>query len=270
MTTNIKAFDKSGDRNALMGLAYGLQITHVNSVQELLGDACVGLFVHVGEDDWNNICRCLPEGRFALRFSTDGYPPKRPEGRYFNCFHCLKHTKGDYRISAAEFKALSQAFSDPKVAGSLGNAILPALRSLIRFYEPHRLRALHFLLQACMVQWAADDPKHGPCALELLGIVYLPPIRRDVNRVSLFKKILMESSAPSRDVEKLNSEIVEQIRNELGVDADFRGAPIPAILKLIGEIDGDVTGSLPITWETAKSLFEGLDELFGVRHTPSP
>lgn len=261
MTTMIGFFDKEDDTSGLNGYAIRCKLQSYTSVDEALKSSVDGLFVHVVDSDWKKLCEKLSKERVALRFTTSkGYPRSPPEGKHDNCFGCLKPTKNDGKLTEDEFSALVAAFSDINIVHQLCTSIPMEIRGLVACSTVHRLRALHILLQACIVEWG-DNPEHRTEAIELLGCHPAPSsVYARPNRVGLFYRILADSSWVGEKPSILETTITEGLQQELGVNTLDSNSEF---VKLVREVLTADNENVPLSWDTTKAVFTKLDKELG-------
>jgi len=258
----IGCFDKAHDPNGLEGFASSFRREDVfSSIDEALKSSVGCLFVHVEDSDWEKLCENLSKERVALRFTTSkGYPRSRPKGKHDNCFGCLKPTKNDEKLTVGEFSALVAAFSDINIVPQLCTSIPMEIRGLVACSTVHRLRALHILLQACIVEWG-DNPEHGTEAIELLGCHPAPSsVYARPNRVGFFYRILADSSWVGEKRSVLETTITEDLQRELGVntlESNFE------FVKLVREVLTADNENVPLSWDVTKAVFKQLDKELG-------
>lgn len=257
----IGVFDKDHDTNGLDGHATRCKLQSYTSIDEALKSSVDGLFVHVVNSDWKKLCENLSKERVALRFTTyKGYPRSPPEGKHDNCFGCLKPTKNDGKLTADEFSALVAAFSDISIVHQLCTSIPMEIRGLVAFSTVHRLRALHILLQACIVEWG-ENPEHGTEAIELLGCHPVPSsVYARPNRVGLFYRILADSSWTGEKRSVLETTITEDLQQELGVNKIESNSDF---VKLVREVLTADNENVPLSWDTTMAVFKKLDKELG-------
>ncbi|MBE2281845.1 MAG: hypothetical protein IAE77_00125, partial [Prosthecobacter sp.] len=121
----------------------------------------------------------------------------------------------------------------------------------------HRLRALHILLQACMVEWGST-PEHGAEAIKLLGCHPAPSSAfARPNRVGLFYRILADSRWVDKKPEDLKTTIYKKLEQELGI-SDLNSDP--KLTTLVDVVLGADNENATVPWETVKTVFKKLDE----------
>jgi hypothetical protein len=279
MSAPIVVYDKDFDEteDGLYKRAETNELGILKTVDDVIASDAACVFVHVLETatdrGWTRLCEKLPESRVALRFSsTAGFPPRRAEGKHGNCFHCLKPTKKQGKLSPDEFKLLIDFFGDAASLKVLreGN-IPPSLRGLISFQIPHRLRALHILQQACLAEWASD--RFGPHAAEastLLNSCDLPPRPNlRVNRAQLFFRLVADNNSKlselsAADKAAIDCETVKKIAEELGFRPGALDEPMPVMRQLVEAIlRRDEDQALP--WDVVQPVFLALEKVLGIR-----
>jgi len=270
MNQEIKVYDKDGDDRGLLGFAQDCSIDSYDSLEQVLEGDYLSVLVHLTEMEWKTLCTKLPPDRYALRFSTaKSFCPKPPEGSNRNCFCCLKPTKGDARITQEAFNSLVDCFKDESKLKQLHSTVPQELSGLISFLHPHRLNALHILLQACMVEWS-HDPLHREDALKFLGCDLAPPsLAVKINRLGLLYRILTDQPWPDAtltdDTKKQLSKLAKtQLRQELGVDEGSSNATLAAIESLVDEVFSLSQEDDKLSWTTGEPAFKKLDELLRV------
>ena len=273
MSKVIGVYDHDLDTNGLHGIAIKFpEIDVFTTFEDLYASSNLALFVHVDNDDWKRLCDDLSSDRFALRFATEQrYSRSPPEGRNRNCFLCLKPINGDGHINLEEFRWLVEAFSDPNIPRILCIFIPENIRSLVACSTTHRLRALHILLQACMMEWVSSKD-HKTKAVALLGFCPMPssvPVPAVANRAEVFFRALTgmswpdvrETDFPSKWAQRLNQEL----QQELGVDR--LGNEFQFLEILVKEVLGANDGKSKLTWGTASGAFRTLDQQLGRRRS---
>jgi len=279
MSASIAAFDKDGDRTefGLYKRALVHQLGIADSVDKAVQSDASCIFVHVLDEDWEKICEGLSEGRVALRFSTAGFRPKSPEGKHGGCFRCLKPTKNDGKLTHQEFEALIRLFADADSVGSLRWGIIPpSVRGLISFEFPHRVRALHILLQGCLAEWASDrfNP-HAVEASKLLGSIEVPhyPGFR-INRAQMFCSVLSGRNCnleqlTSADKSSIEHQTMNSITIELGMKVGDTDESITIVRKLVETVlrsDGEDA----VSWGVIQPVFLALEQALGNRNHTKP
>ena len=214
-------------------------------------------FVHILDDPWNDLCRGAFENQVLLRLSTQGYPPVRPEGVKALCLHCTKKLE---ELRAEDVGALKSVLNDSPSCIGLRTGVIPhSVRHLIAFENPHRLRALHILMQGVLATWASD-PGHGKSseALACLGPVSIPPLpSRDIGKcLTTWRALGLETSVgvTSESADALRSGIAR----ELGAKDLNNELAIKALVDSI--CSGNAAASLDET--TVINGFKALDQMF--------
>jgi len=266
MNSAVKVFDKDKDSGGLQGLAKNKSLDCYPAFGDILGDSSPVVFVHITDADWKTLCENLAAGRTALRFSSsNSFHPQPPEGLNSNCFSCLKPIKGSSSITNLDFEVLLKHFGDPSTVATLRFTVSPELRGLISYTTPHRLRALHILLQACMVEWS-NDGVHRNDALELLGCAPAPLSSGvKANRLGLFYRVLTgrpwpEIKLTDDESTKIKKFAIAQLQAELEVESSSS-----LCVRLVKEVFDAIQQDEALSWESGSELFKMLDTFPGVR-----
>lgn len=202
------------------------------AVAKALTESWILAFVHIDSIPWKKLYESIADERVVVRFSTQGFPPTPPLGRNVLALHCLKKTTD---LDALDVKALAAVCSQVgAIAGFRAGLIPPSVQSLIAFEEPHRLRALHILLQGVLALWASD-PGHTASqkSSSLLGVGSIPrlPIK-GFAQVEFFRRGLGLQVNGVLD-DKTKRTFRAGILRELGL-VDFE--KVPAIEGLLNHV----------------------------------
>jgi hypothetical protein len=136
--------------------------------------------LHVHDEPWQDLCAWLPAGRAIIRFSTQGFAPKRPYAGNGLALCCTRRIKD---LTEDDLPRLVSAVTDATIAEALRKGTIPAtLRDLIAFGEPHTLRRLYIVLLGVLSTWAADpaDPAMAEARRALEVDDLAPPPTREL------------------------------------------------------------------------------------------
>jgi hypothetical protein len=191
-------------------------------------------FVHIGKDQWRELCESISDERVMVGFSSQGFPPTFPEGKHMLALRCLKKTSD---LREADISTLAAVCSREGAVREFRSGHIPrSVHTLIAFVEPHRLRALHILLQGALALWASDagNPDYQE-ASKLLGVTSIPGL---ATKEIVHMKVLWKGlGLPADPVISSESKKVfrEGVLQELGSEG-FSGAP--EVEKLLRHILG--------------------------------
>lgn len=186
------------------------------------GDWAVAL-VHIDPEPWRMLCESVSDERVLVRFSTQGFPPIPPQGTHVLALHCLKKTSD---LEFDDIAALTTEFSHADAVSEFREGIIPQrLQQLIAFEQPHRMRALHILLQGVLAFWASNPPgsQYGKEAARLLGISSIPKLPKvNITQMSiLWRGLGLEADGVVNPQSKRTFR--DGVLRELGLK-DFEGA----------------------------------------------
>jgi hypothetical protein len=198
-------------------------------------------FVHIGAEQWNRLRESVLDERVIVGFSSQGFPPTLPQGKHALTLRCLKKT---IDLEAIDISTLAAVCGrENAIADFRAGLIPPSVRGLLAFEEPHRLKALHILLQGVLALWASD-PGHSSFkqASEVLAVVSIPKLPRSIGmHMSVLWRVLglevegMGGEEGDQRVRDQSKEIfIKGVASELGL-RNLGEAP-PAIAKLINDI----------------------------------
>lgn len=207
-----------------------------SAVDALLKSDRPVLMVHLEPAHWKSLMDGVRKDVTVFRFSTVGFLPTAPAGKFSNGFHVNPRTengKGE-AYNAGLLPGFFAAISGNEVLKVLhGEKVSPALRPYISFHQPHLARALHIYLQARLARWAGD-PTHPNCveAKKLLGLDdSVPSFNQKIDWQSLLRSILSgappQAELPSPDT--LRDNALNCLRREIGEEEDSGKSPVKEI-----------------------------------------
>ncbi len=217
-------------------------------------------FVHILDDPWQNLCLNTPESRVLVRFSTEGFRPAHPEGAKALCLRCVKKID---QLKPEDIRALLHSLNDESTCNSIRNRVIPKpIRHLLLREEPHRLRALHVLMQGILASWASNSG-HKLCgkARRCLRVAAIPPLpSRKIELRSTIRKGLGLSTDVHLSEDGAKA-LLDEIALELGVEGEEYKPPID---KLVASIcKGESVAAFDENDEAAVfGGFSALDEVF--------
>lgn len=215
--------------------------------------------VHINPVPWNTLWRQASADQVLVRFSTEGYPPGRPESAKALCLQC---TKSINVLRKEDIGALAKVLTDAEsLAGLRAGLIPPSIRHLIAFESPHRIRALHIMLQGVLATWASDPvDERSAQAKSCLGDVSIPPLpSRDIDkRFTLWQALGLGTQGEM--MPECARDLSDGIARELGVKDLRDELRIRGLLDLI--CSGDAAASPDAT--VVIEGFQALDRFLEV------
>jgi len=189
--------------------------------------------VHIDDRGWESLRRKMRKDTVLIRFSTQGFPPSIPDSTSGLCIRCLKKTSS---LIASDLVLLKDIPSNHRTIESLQKRLVPdQFSTLVSFEEPHRLRALHILLQGVLAIWAVDpEICKNATARNLLGGVSTPVVPdRNFCRRGYLRKCLGLEESDSDSYRKQAGELCVTIAQELGIE---ELSDRPKIHQLISQV----------------------------------
>lgn len=189
-------------------------------------------FLHINTKPWQKLTSQLAAPFVIVRFSNEGFPPKRPEGLKALCLRCRKKIS---EIGEPDLNALKNVLADAGSIESIRRGVIPpSIQHMLTFEEPHRLRTFHILLQGVLACWSSDPGNsHQKDALRLLKIDSIPPLpHQKFTQLATFSAGLGLAGDAAVTAESKEA-LKQQIARELGCETL---QAVPAIDELVSHI----------------------------------
>jgi hypothetical protein len=196
-------------------------------------------FVHIRDKQWDSLCSNASDDQILVRFSTEGYSLVQHKGFAALSLNCkIKIDK----LKKDDLKSLKDVLNDSDSCAGLREGIIPqSIRHLIAFQEPHRLCALHILIQGLLVIWASDSGhKKSLEARKCLGVSTISPIpnRITINLSTIRQALgLVDNNGALIDM-NVNLFRID-IARELGIRAIADDKTINSLVNSICTVDLD-------------------------------